>query len=103
MKAPRLVQRQIHLDYHTSPLVPGVGEDFDARGFARTIKALHREGIRAPLYISVLFDEYAASTHPEWVARSPEGGVIGGGPRGACTARLLWSPCRSPRTGTASA
>ena len=123
MKASRLVQRQIHLDFHTSPLIPGVGADFDAKEFARTMKAahvqsvtvfakchhghlyyatrhparhpslpakldltksqvsaLHREGIRAPLYISVLWDEFAAAMHPEWVARTPQGGVVGGGP-----------------------
>ncbi len=123
MKAPILPQRQVHLDFHTSPLIPGVGEDFDAHAFARTmkdahvqsvtvfakchhghlyfatrhparhptlpagldltgsqVKALHKEGIRAPLYISVLFDEFAAATHPEWVARTAEGGVVGGGP-----------------------
>ena len=123
MRSPTLPQRQIHLDFHTSPLIPGVGEDFDAREFARTMKAAHvqsvtvfakchhghlyfatrhparhptlpaaldltgsqvralrREGIRAPLYISVLFDEFAAAAHPEWVARTPEGGVVGGGP-----------------------
>ncbi len=123
MRASRLPQRQIHLDFHTSPLVPGVGEEFDAAAFARTMKgahvqsvtvfakchhghlyyatrhparhpalrsgldltgsqvrALHRAGIRAPIYISVLFDEFAAAAHPEWVARTPEGGVVGGGP-----------------------
>jgi hypothetical protein len=123
MRSPTLPQRQIHLDFHTSPLIPGVGEDFDARAFARTMKAahvqsvtvfakchhghlyfatrhparhptlpahldltasqvnaLHREGIRAPIYISVLFDEFAAAAHPEWVARTAEGGVVGGGP-----------------------
>jgi hypothetical protein len=123
MEAPLLPQRQIHLDFHTSPLIPGVGADFDAPAFARTmkaahvqsvtvfakchhghlyfatkhparhptlpagldltgsqVKALHKVGIRAPLYISVLFDEFAAAAHPEWVARTPEGGVVGGGP-----------------------
>ena len=32
------------------------------------IEALHAQGIRAPIYISVQCDEYAANTHPEWVA-----------------------------------
>ena len=26
--------RQIHLDFHTSPLIPGVGAEFDADGLA---------------------------------------------------------------------
>lgn len=111
--------RQIHLDFHTSPAVPDVGRDFDARAFAKTMKAahvnsvtvfakchhghlyynskrperhpglkknldllgkqveaLHREGIRAPIYISVQCDEYAANTHPEWVARKEDGAQV---------------------------
>jgi Hypothetical glycosyl hydrolase 6/Beta-galactosidase trimerisation domain len=32
------------------------------------IEALHTQGIRAPIYISVQCDEYAANTHPEWIA-----------------------------------
>lgn len=103
--------RTIHLDFHTGPLVPDVGRDFDPEQFARPFKeayvdsvtvfakchhghlyyntdhparhpslpanldllgeqaeALHRFGIRAPIYISVQCDEYAANTHPEWIA-----------------------------------
>lgn len=29
--------RQIHLDFHTSPLIPDVGKDFNAKEFARTL------------------------------------------------------------------
>lgn len=36
-----LPQRQIHLDFHTSPAIPAVGADFDAREFARTMKRAH--------------------------------------------------------------
>lgn len=36
-----LPQRQIHLDFHTGPAIPGVGADFDAREFARTMKQAH--------------------------------------------------------------
>jgi hypothetical protein len=32
------------------------------------IEALHAQGIRAPIYISVQCDEYAANTHPDWIA-----------------------------------
>ncbi|HLL88153.1 MAG TPA: beta-galactosidase trimerization domain-containing protein [Tepidisphaeraceae bacterium] len=112
--------RQIHLDFHTGPAIRDVGVDFDAREFARTMKAahvnsvtvfakchhghlyydtnrperhpglkrdlnllgeqveaLHREGIRAPIYISIQCDEYAANTRPEWVARTADGKQVG--------------------------
>jgi hypothetical protein len=32
------------------------------------IEALHARGIRAPIYISVQCDEYAANTQPDWIA-----------------------------------
>jgi hypothetical protein len=123
--------RQIHLDFHTSPDIKGVGVDFDAREFARTmqkahidsvtvfakchhgllyydtrrperhphlkrgldllgeqIEALHRVGIRAPIYISVMCDEYAANLHPEWIAMQPDGKRVGRGPLD--NARFLW-------------
>lgn len=101
-------QRQVHLDFHTSPWIPGVGADFDPAEFARTFKrarvnsvtifakchhgftyypskvcathpglvrpdllgeqieALHREGIRCPIYITVGWDALMAQNHPEW-------------------------------------
>ena len=108
--------RQIHLDFHTSPLIPDVGSRFDADTFADTlaaanvdsvtcfakchhghlyydtrhparhpalprhldllgaqVKALHKRGIRAPIYISVQCDEFAANAHPEWIVRNPDG------------------------------
>jgi hypothetical protein len=115
--------RQIHLDFHTSPMIPEIGADFDADQFAATMKAahvnsvtvfakchhghlyyntdraerhpglakgfdllrrqvdaLHKNGIRAPIYISVQCDEYAADTYPEWIARDPDGKPVGAGP-----------------------
>ena len=30
--------RQIHMDFHTSPLISGVGEEFKAKEFAQTLK-----------------------------------------------------------------
>ena len=39
---------------------------------AEQIEALHREGIRAPIYLSVQVDEYSADTHPEWIALNPD-------------------------------
>jgi hypothetical protein len=108
-------KRMIHLDFHTGPWVPDVGQDFDAQAFARTFKDAHVDsvtlfakchhghlyydtdhaarhpnlprslnllgeqiealrgvGIRSPIYISIQCDEYAANTHPEWIALTPE-------------------------------
>ena len=109
-------QRQIHLDFHTSPYIPGVGADFDAEEFASTlqrahvnsvtlfakchhgftyypskfcpshpelisgrdllgeqIEALHRRGIRCPIYLTVGWDAYAVEHHPEWRAMFKNG------------------------------
>ncbi|MCL5269814.1 MAG: alpha-L-fucosidase, partial [bacterium] len=114
--------RAIHLDFHTSPLIPGIGADFDPETFGRTFKeahvdsvtifatchhghayydtqrperhpglapgfdltgaqiaALHRQGIRAPIYMSVQVNEYYAAQHPEWLAIQPDGKVAKGG------------------------
>lgn len=101
-------QRQIHLDFHTSPLIPDVGVEFAPEEFAQTlesahvnsvtlfakchhgqcyyptktgvqhpalkgkdllgemIEALHRRGIRAPIYTTVGWEEDVAAKHPEW-------------------------------------
>ena len=101
-------QRQIHLDFHTSPFIPDVASEFDAKSFAQTFKrahvnsvtvfakchhgmcyyptstgtmhpalkgrdllgemieALHREGIRAPIYTPVGWEEDVAQKHHEW-------------------------------------
>lgn len=40
-----LPYRQIHLDYHTSPLLERVGEDFDERDFIQTLKQAHVNSI----------------------------------------------------------
>lgn len=112
--------RQIHLDFHTGPWIPGIGSEFTPEEFARVLKeahvnsitvfakchhghlyydtarperhpglskdvhlleeqiaALKEAGIRAPIYISVQCDEYAANTHPEWIARNPDGSQVG--------------------------
>jgi len=103
-----LPQRQVHLDFHTSPWIPDVGSEFDAREFAQTfrkanvnsvtifakchhgmnyyptkvgtmhpalkghdlmgemIEALHREGIRCPIYTTVGWEEDAAQRFPAW-------------------------------------
>ncbi len=100
--------RQVHLDFHTSPFIPDVADDFDAHQFAQTfqdahvnsvtvfakchhgmcyyptksgtqhpalkgrdllgeqIEALHRAGLRAPIYTTIVWEEDAAQKHPEW-------------------------------------
>lgn len=101
-------QRQIHLDFHTSPHIPDVGADFDADEFAQTLvdarvnsvtvfakchhgmcyyptqtgtehpalngrdllgeqlEALHKRGIRAPIYTTIVWEEDAAARFPQW-------------------------------------
>ncbi len=69
-----------HLYYNTKhpSRHPGLKKGFDL--LARQVEALHRADIRAPIYISVLCDEYAADEHPEWIAREPDGRPVGAGP-----------------------
>lgn len=69
-----------HLYYRTDDparhpnLVPGL----DLCG--EQVKALHAVGIRAPIYMSVQCDEFAANAHPDWVARNPDGTNVGPAP-----------------------
>lgn len=62
-----------HLYYPTSrpERHPGLPEHLDLLG--DQIAALHKRGIRAPIYISVQVDCYAADHHPEWIAVEPDG------------------------------
>jgi len=41
------------------------------------IEAAHRAGIRVPVYTTVVWDELAWATHPEWRQLSPEGHIRG--------------------------
>lgn len=105
---PKIGKRQLHLDFHNSPELMGIGDAFDADTFAQTlvdadidsvtlfakchhgmcyypsrhgtphpglkdkdllgeqIEALHRKGIRCPLYFTIGFDEVSALQHPDW-------------------------------------
>src|ERR1043165_1271354 len=65
-----------HLYYDTErpERHPGLKRGLDLLG--SQVKALHREGIRAPIYVSVQCDEYAANTPPEGVARRVDGTVV---------------------------
>lgn len=111
-------QRQVHLDFHTSALIPDVAVEFDAVEFARTFKrahvnsvtvfakchhgqcyyptsngtqhpalkgrdllgeqieALHREGIRCPIYTTVVWEEDVAQKHPEWRQLTRQGKFV---------------------------
>ncbi|MCC7145334.1 MAG: alpha-L-fucosidase [Phycisphaeraceae bacterium] len=68
-----------HLYYNTKRAErhPGLRRGLDLLG--RQVEALHRVGIRAPIYVSVQVDEFAAHAHPEWVARRPDTGLCKGG------------------------
>ncbi len=113
--------RQIHLDFHTSPLIPDVGADFDAAHFVRTLQdahvnsinifakghhgmayypskvgpvhpslkfdllgemiaACHQADILTPVYIAVLWDQFAAEQHADWRALDEKGQVDGAQP-----------------------
>lgn len=118
----QLSPRQVHLDFHTSEHIPGIGSEFNAEEFASTakaaavssmtvfarchhgwmyydsekypelvhpelvaknlvidqVKALHAEGIRAPIYITVQVDYQNAKEHPEWLVRDKNGAHLGG-------------------------
>ncbi|GLW73794.1 hypothetical protein Kpho02_60920 [Kitasatospora phosalacinea] len=45
---------------------PGLAPGLDL--LAEQVEALHSVGIRAPIYLSLQVDEYAAREHPEWLA-----------------------------------
>jgi hypothetical protein len=59
------------------------GLSFDLLG--AQIDALHRVGVRAPIYVTVGWDELAATLHPEWVQRDAHGEVCRSRPAGENT------------------
>lgn len=54
---------------------PGLVAGLDLLG--KQVEACRSRGIRTPIYVSVQCDEYAANTHPEWLARNPDGTSVG--------------------------
>lgn len=42
------------------------------------VQALHAQGLRAPVYITVQFDYHTANIHPEWLIRKKDGSHEGG-------------------------
>jgi len=69
-----------HLYYDTRHPArhPGLRKGLDLLG--EQLEALHRRGIRAPIYLSVQCDEFAAREHPEWLALKPDGAPVSAGP-----------------------
>ncbi len=51
---------------------PNLG--FDLMG--EQIRALHEAGIRAPIYVSIMWDDLAGEQHPEWVVVDREGRMV---------------------------
>lgn len=113
--------RQVHLDFHTSPLITDVGAEFNASDFVETLKdayvnsinifakchhgmayypskvgpthpglkfdllgemiaACHRADILTPVYITVMWDQYAAEQHADWRVLDEQGAVDGAAP-----------------------
>ncbi len=113
--------RQVHLDFHTSPLITDVAVDFDAPAFVQTLKdahvnsinifakchhgmayypskvgpvhpglkidllgemiaACHKADILTPVYITVMWDQYAAEQHADWRVLDKNGAVDGAAP-----------------------
>jgi len=109
--------RQVHLDFHTSPLITDVAVDFDAAAFVSTLKeahvnsvnifakchhgmayypsrvapvhpglkidllgeqiaACHKANILTPVYMTIVWDQYAAEQHADWCVLDEQGGMI---------------------------
>lgn len=108
--------RQIHLDFHTSALIPDMANYFDAEKFIETLKtakvtsitcfarchhgmlyypskvhsaAIHphlqrdllgeqlaickANGVKAPVYMPIQWDQFVSENYPEWCMRTKEG------------------------------
>jgi hypothetical protein len=66
-----------HLYYDTNrpERHPGLRRDLNL--LEAQIDACRARGIRTPIYLSVMCDEHAANTNPQWVARNPDGTSVG--------------------------
>lgn len=108
--------RQIHLDFHTSSLIPDIGKAFNAEQFVDTLKNAHvtsitcfarchhgmlyypskvhqaaihphlqrdllgeqlqacrAEGIKAPVYMPIQWDQFISENYPHWCMRNKSG------------------------------
>ncbi len=132
-KEKELRFRHIHLDFHTSEDIGGVGAGFNPDTFADTlvkahvnsinlfarchhgwlyynsksfpelvhpnlknknllkeqIDACHKRGIRAPIYVTVQWDNYHAQNNPEWLVVTKDGKQDGNPPYEAGFYRYL--------------
>ena len=79
-----------HLYYNTKHPArhPGLKKGLDL--LRKQVDALHDQGIRAPIYLSVQCDEFAANTHPEWIARNADGTNVGAKPVQDPFPNYLW-------------
>src|SRR5271157_4339282 len=100
----RLRFRQIHLDFHTSEHVDGIGAEFDPGEFVRTLERAsvnsitcfarrhphltrnllqeqidicHRHDIRVPIYTTIQWDHYTAQRHADWLVMDEKGAPVG--------------------------
>ncbi len=69
-----------HLYYETSRPERHPGLKKGVRMLEQQVEELHRVGIRAPIYISVMCDEWAANEHKDWIAVQADGKTVGRGP-----------------------
>lgn len=75
--------------YYPSRIVPvHPSLKFDLLG--SMIESLHKVGIRCPLYVTVVWDEHAAETHPEWLQMDSSGCVVGRKPYGTNEESERW-------------
>ena len=77
--------RQVHLDFHTSEKIPGIGSAFHPSTANRMhpnltfdllgaqLEACREIGVNAPVYLSAGFDEKEVLDHPEWLNVNPDG------------------------------
>jgi hypothetical protein len=109
--------RQVHLDFHTSPLITDVAVDFDPSAFVQRLKdahvnsinifakghhgmayypskvgpahpglkidllgeqiaACHKADILTPVYMTVMWDQYAAEQHADWRVLDEHGAFV---------------------------
>ncbi len=69
-----------HLYYDTQRAERHPGLKKELNLLEQQVEALHREKIRAPIYISILCDEYAADLHKDWISVQADGKYVGRGP-----------------------
>src|SRR5258708_4902719 len=116
--------RQVHLDFHTSPLITDVGVDFDPSQFVAMLKdahvnsinifakghhgmmyypskvgpihpglkfdllgeqiaACHKADILTPVYMTIVWDQYAAEQHADWCVLNEHGAMVHNNAAGA--------------------